>query len=152
MLSKVSFSLLLCFLINSVYGKSDSLSKELEAELIILSKSSIPELNNKVELSVSGASLKEFIRALANISDLNVNISPLVQGTVSNNFKNETAQTESTPPLNTITAFFILLPKLFFLVCCTFTWFTDYCLTFNICRCKSFGHCQTNLFQIGRFL
>jgi type IV pilus assembly protein PilQ len=47
-----------------------------------------PGLKETVEFSVSGVSVKEFVRTLANNHDLNISVSDDVQGIVINNFSN----------------------------------------------------------------
>ncbi len=61
----------------------------LETKLKFLAESSIPELNKKVDFTVSESSVKEFLRGLAEISELNINVDPAIEGKVSNNFKKE---------------------------------------------------------------
>ncbi|WP_240618474.1 type II secretion system protein GspD [Pedobacter yonginense] len=51
----------------------------------------VPSLNQKVQLSMSGASAQEFLRALAQAANLNINIDPSLSFKVYNNFRNETA-------------------------------------------------------------
>jgi type IV pilus assembly protein PilQ len=51
----------------------------------------VPGLNQKVQLSMSGATAPEFLRALAQANNLNINIDPQVNFRVSYNFTNETA-------------------------------------------------------------
>jgi len=51
----------------------------------------VPGLNQKVKLSVSGVSVQEFLRALAQSNDLNINIDPSLEFTIVNNFRDETA-------------------------------------------------------------
>jgi type IV pilus assembly protein PilQ len=48
-------------------------------------------LNEKVQLSVSGVSAQEFLRALAQSNNLNINIDPSLNFKIYNNFRNETA-------------------------------------------------------------
>lgn len=50
-----------------------------------------PGLNEKVQLSVTGVSIQEFLRALAQSNKLNINIDPKLNFKVYNNFTNETA-------------------------------------------------------------
>jgi len=50
-----------------------------------------PGLNQKVQLSMSGASANEFLRALAQANNLNINIDPKIDFKVYYNFTNETA-------------------------------------------------------------
>ncbi|PWG78048.1 general secretion pathway protein GspD [Pararcticibacter amylolyticus] len=51
----------------------------------------VPGLNQKVQLSMSGASAQEFLRALAQSNNLNINIDPQLNFKIYNNFTNETA-------------------------------------------------------------
>jgi type IV pilus assembly protein PilQ len=51
-----------------------------------------PGLNEKVELSVSGTSLQEFIRGLAISNNLNISVDPTINVQVSNTFSNVTVQ------------------------------------------------------------
>lgn len=52
----------------------------------------VPGLEKKVKLSVSGVSAQEFLRALAQSNDLNINIDPSVNFSIANNFTGETAK------------------------------------------------------------
>lgn len=51
----------------------------------------VPGLNQPVQLSISGASAQEFLRALAQANNLNINIDPGLNFKVYTNFRNETA-------------------------------------------------------------
>jgi len=51
----------------------------------------VPGLNQKVQMSLSGVSAQEFLRALAQSNNLNINIDPQLNFKVFNNFTNETA-------------------------------------------------------------
>jgi type IV pilus assembly protein PilQ len=51
----------------------------------------VPGLNEKVHLSVSDVSAQEFLRALAQSNNLNINIDPQLNFKIFNNFTNETA-------------------------------------------------------------
>lgn len=51
----------------------------------------IPGLNQPVQLAVSGASAQEFLRALAQSNNLNINIDPQLDFKIYNNFTKETA-------------------------------------------------------------
>jgi len=51
----------------------------------------LPGLNQKVQMNVSGVSIQEFLRALAQANNLNINIDPQLNFKVFNNFTNETA-------------------------------------------------------------
>jgi type IV pilus assembly protein PilQ len=51
----------------------------------------VPGLNQKVQLNVSNVSAQEFLRALAQANNLNINIDPQLNFKVYNNFTNESA-------------------------------------------------------------
>ncbi|MGJ1268071.1 secretin and TonB N-terminal domain-containing protein [Sphingobacterium spiritivorum] len=51
----------------------------------------VPGLQKKVKLSVSGVSVQEFLRALAQANDLNINVDPALNFNIVNNFRDETA-------------------------------------------------------------
>lgn len=53
--------------------------------------STVPGLNEQVKLSVSGVSVQEFVRALAESNSLNINIDGSIQQQIINNFQGETA-------------------------------------------------------------
>lgn len=72
-------------------AKSQDRFAILEQKLIELSKTS-PGLNEKVDLSINGSSIQEFIRAIAASNNLNVNVDPTIDVKVSNNFSKVTAQ------------------------------------------------------------
>lgn len=98
MVKKLAYTfiaLAILFLPNSVFAQSDSLNNlrilEIQSRLELLSENQVPELNSIVDFSVSEASLKEFLRGLAEIADLNINVNSRVQGRVTNNFQKETA-------------------------------------------------------------
>jgi len=88
------FLLLLCFsLVNQAQGQqraSDERLRLVEERLRNLAIT-VPGLNQKVQLSVSGASAPEFLRALAQSNNLNINIDPQLNFKIYNNFTNETA-------------------------------------------------------------
>lgn len=52
----------------------------------------VPGLEKKVKLSVSGVSAQEFLRALAQSNDLNINVDPTLNFSIVNNFTGETAK------------------------------------------------------------
>ncbi|GGH16463.1 general secretion pathway protein GspD [Sphingobacterium alkalisoli] len=68
----------------------DDQYRQVEQRLNALSYS-VPGLQEKVKLSVSGASLQEFVRALAESNGLNINIDPNINHQIVNNFQGETA-------------------------------------------------------------
>lgn len=51
----------------------------------------VPGLNQKVQLSMAGASAQEFLRALAQSNNLNINVDPLINFKIYSSFKDETA-------------------------------------------------------------
>jgi type IV pilus assembly protein PilQ len=64
----------------------------LEQKLIELGKTSAPGLNEKVDLSINGASIQEFIRAVGVNNNINVNVDPTIDAKIVNNFSKVTAQ------------------------------------------------------------
>lgn len=62
-------------------ARIDSLQKNLEQLL-----TDLPELNEKVELSVSNVSIRELVRGIANANNLNISVSPNLNTIVANNF------------------------------------------------------------------
>lgn len=52
----------------------------------------VPQLNNKVTFSVSGISLFEFLRALANNNKININVDPSMNNNIAVNFTNVTVR------------------------------------------------------------
>lgn len=62
-------------------ARIDSLQKSLE-----LLANDIPELNEKVELSVSNVSIRELVRGIANTNNLNISVAPDLNTIVANNF------------------------------------------------------------------
>jgi hypothetical protein len=64
---------------------------QLEQRLKNLS-AEVPGINQHVTLSVSGASIQEFLRALAEAADLNINVDPALETRIYNNFQSETAR------------------------------------------------------------
>jgi type IV pilus assembly protein PilQ len=83
--------LLLLFIILAVFSKAQDRFDLIEEKLNQLAKS-YPGLNEKVELSVNGVSIQEFVRAIGTSNNLNVNVDPSVDIKVVNNFKNVSAK------------------------------------------------------------
>lgn len=81
--------LLLTVKVNAQEPTDDRLAK-IENRLKALSVM-VPSLNQKVQLSMSGASASEFLKALAQANNLNINVDPKVDFKVYYNFTNETA-------------------------------------------------------------
>ncbi|WP_423147911.1 type II secretion system protein GspD [Rubrolithibacter danxiaensis] len=76
----------------SVYGQTSSQERyRLVEERLRNLAVTVPGLNQKVQLAVSGASAQEFLRALAQANNLNINIDPALDFKIYNNFTNETA-------------------------------------------------------------
>lgn len=73
--------------IGSSYAQEMTYIDSIEFELEDLA-TQYPGLNEKVEFSVSGVSVKEFLRGVASNHELNVSISDDVGGRISNNFAN----------------------------------------------------------------
>lgn len=61
---------------------------QIEASLDQLAQE-VPGLSNKVDFGVSGVSIQEFLRGLAETNDLNISIDPSLNFKVYNSFKNE---------------------------------------------------------------
>lgn len=62
----------------------------IESKLKELAVKDSPGLNDKVDLSVNGVSIQDFIRGIATTSNLNISIDPLLTSKVYNNFSNVT--------------------------------------------------------------
>lgn len=76
---------------NIAFGQVQQQRLEQIGERLKVLSSSVPGLNQKVHLSLSGATAQEFFRALASANSLNINVDPQIQFKVYNNFTNETA-------------------------------------------------------------
>ncbi|HVD97202.1 MAG TPA: type II and III secretion system protein [Cytophagaceae bacterium] len=66
---------------------------ELLAEKLDDLKKDVPGLNEKVDFAISGASIQEFIKTLAESNNLNVSVDPMLSFKVHNNFTNEKVST-----------------------------------------------------------
>lgn len=77
----------ICILSLKGFAQTDRI-KIIEQRLKDLS-ASVPGLNQTAELSISGGSLQEFLRALASTHNLNINIDPSLTQKVSNYFSKE---------------------------------------------------------------
>lgn len=90
-LHRVGILLTLMVLFVGVSGQTaDDQYKQVEQRLNALTYA-VPGLKEKVKLSVSGASIQEFVRALAESNGLNINIDPSLNQPIVNNFQGETA-------------------------------------------------------------
>lgn len=87
--------LLLCLIClssaNGVFAQSAGDRYKVVEDRLRTLAMTVPGLNQKVRLAVSGASAQEFLRALAQSNNLNINIDPNINFKVYNNFTNETA-------------------------------------------------------------
>lgn len=86
---KIKFIILflsLCFLVQS-QDRFDLLDEKLNQVA-----KNYPGLNEKVELSVNGASIQEFVRAIGTSNNLNVNVDPILDVKITNNFKDVSAK------------------------------------------------------------
>ncbi|MEH3112281.1 type II secretion system protein GspD [Pedobacter terrae] len=91
MLMGLTFIVLNLFVLTaSAQINSQERLKAIEERLRNLSVT-VPGLNQPVQLSMSGASAQEFLRALAQANNLNINIDPQLNFKVYTNFRNETA-------------------------------------------------------------
>ena len=86
-LKKLLFVILI--LITTLANAQQDRFTVIEDKLTELSKET-PGLNEKVELSVNGVAIQEFIRGLATSNNLNVSIDPNLTVKVVNNFSNVT--------------------------------------------------------------
>ncbi|MDZ7743579.1 MAG: hypothetical protein U5Q03_18035 [Bacteroidota bacterium] len=76
-------SFIICLLSATALSQNriDSLRFELDSLTV-----DIPALQHEIDLSVSKISIQEFIRSMANLTDLNISIASNIKATVSNNF------------------------------------------------------------------
>lgn len=86
-------TLLLLLQVNTTSAQtpeSDERVRRVEERLRNLSIT-VPGLNQKIQINLSNVSVQEFLRALAQSNNLNINIDPNLNFKVFNNFTNETA-------------------------------------------------------------
>ncbi|UIR54623.1 general secretion pathway protein GspD [Sphingobacterium sp. SRCM116780] len=81
----------LCALMKGVAQTSEESFYRVQQRLDALAVT-VPGLEKKVKLSVSGVSVQEFLRALAQSNDLNINVDQSVNFSIVNNFTGETAK------------------------------------------------------------
>jgi len=86
---KLFFCLVFVFTTALIYGQEEQRFVVIESKLKELSATT-PGLNEKVELSVNGVSIQEFVRGIATTNNLNVNIDAGLNQKVVNNFYNVT--------------------------------------------------------------
>jgi len=70
----------------SVFGQKERV-KKLKADLEELS-TTVPALNDSVNISVNGATIQEFLRAIATADAVNISIDPNLRYSIVNNFSN----------------------------------------------------------------
>ncbi len=71
-----------------VFAQDTSRYKGIEQKLNELSNLT-SGLNQKIDISVSGVTVQEFLRAVSELSDLNINVDPNINNRVYNNFNQE---------------------------------------------------------------
>ena len=76
------------FFSTEVYGQTEDRFTIIETKLKELAAKDVPGLNDKVDLSVNGIQVQEFIRGIATTSNLNVSIDPALNAKIYNNFAN----------------------------------------------------------------
>lgn len=84
--------LILVLMIFCLVARAQDRFAILEQKLIDLGRTSAPGLNEKVDLSINGASIQEFIRAVGVSNNLNVNVDPTIEAKIVNNFSKVSAQ------------------------------------------------------------
>jgi type IV pilus assembly protein PilQ len=82
----LGFLVLLCFPLHA--QQQEDRFVVLDRKLTALAED-VPGLNEKVEFSVTGASIQEFLGGLANSHELNISIDPTLQIRIYNQFSNE---------------------------------------------------------------
>lgn len=91
-MKKYIYSLIIfCLVCSSSIAQNQPVDriKTLETKLETLANSSAPGLKEVVDFSVSGVSIQEFLRGLAETNNLNISIEPTLNIKVVNNFTNE---------------------------------------------------------------
>jgi type IV pilus assembly protein PilQ len=81
----VASGLLIAFCLLSLPSFSQDRFAVLETKLKDLSKT-VPGLNEKVQMSVNGISIQDFVRGMAAANNLNVSVDPVVADKIFNNF------------------------------------------------------------------
>lgn len=81
--------ILVVFILFSQQVLADDRIKQIETKLNALT-TEIPGLEETVEMSVSGVSIQEFMRGLADAHKLNVSVDPSIKQSIVNNFVNAT--------------------------------------------------------------
>lgn len=77
------------FLLLSLKTYGQDRIQKIENQLTVLT-ADMPGLDEKVQMSVSGVSIQEFMRGIADAHKLNISVDPSIQQTIVNNFSNAT--------------------------------------------------------------
>lgn len=85
----IEILILVVFILFSQQVLADDRIKQIETKLNALT-TEIPGLEETVEMSVSGVSIQEFMRGLADAHKLNVSVDPSIKQSIVNNFVNAT--------------------------------------------------------------
>jgi type IV pilus assembly protein PilQ len=88
---KTNLFILLFILFLSIGLKAQDRFAILEQKLIEVAKIS-PGISEKVDVSINGVTIQEFIRAIGVQNNLNVNVDPFIDVKIANNFSKVTAQ------------------------------------------------------------
>ena len=92
LLRAIALAMTFCVLLKQpVYGQaSNDWKTTYESITVNLARLEqvVPGLRDSINISITGATLHEFLRAVANSSDINMDISPALTQTVVNNFSN----------------------------------------------------------------
>ncbi|OFX83097.1 MAG: hypothetical protein A2W99_13325 [Bacteroidetes bacterium GWF2_33_16] len=83
--TKIVTLLLLLLVVNSVFAQDRFADLEKRLNELI---PELPGLNEKIDISVNGTSIQEFIRGIANNSGVNINVDPSINVSIVNNFTN----------------------------------------------------------------
>ncbi len=79
--------LIFLFIISSNYFEVSAQKDDIDSIVSNL-KANIPELTNEVSFSANDISIQDFIRGIANITNLNIIIEPNINARITNNFSN----------------------------------------------------------------
>ncbi|MBI5539658.1 MAG: general secretion pathway protein GspD [Bacteroidia bacterium] len=85
-LLKILWFIFLSGIISSAWSQTDRF-KEIEKKLTTLSVT-MPAMEESVDVSVSGVSIQEFLRAVANNAKINISVDPTLNINIVNNFSN----------------------------------------------------------------
>lgn len=88
-MKELKFKLIVIFIFTATLLSAQDRFSVIESKLKELSKDS-PGLNDRIELSVNGITIQEFIRGIATTNNLNVSVDPALSTRIVNNFTNVT--------------------------------------------------------------